>query len=324
MVPRHSSDTNRPVRPSGLLRMLKGSVIGGRERAERPGAIDSICAGSTTALPGGTSPVNAQRGRRLEPGARAAATAAARAANTAPVATQVQCQPPIRLAIQATSGGPTNWPQADHCCIQPTVRRDRRLRSAPAAPPARTGSPGSSRRASRTAAPRHSAPRPAGPRAARRRRRPPRPGPWRRSRARAAASARAPRCSSRPEPMLPTMFTAATSGREHAGRRARDAGLQVDRRQEADHRQPLARVRGEAESATSQGPGAAERLREARAPRRRGGRAGRARRIRGQGVREPGAIASDMPASSHHQARQPSAAIQTGPTSSASAAPKGM
>src|SRR4029078_4521677 len=41
--------------------------------------------------------------------------------DTAPVASQGQCQPPIRLAIQATSGGPTNWPQADHCWTQPTV-----------------------------------------------------------------------------------------------------------------------------------------------------------------------------------------------------------
>src|SRR6185312_16659321 len=39
----------------------------------------------------------------------------------APVTTQVHCQPPTRLATQATSGGPTNWPKEDHCCIQPTV-----------------------------------------------------------------------------------------------------------------------------------------------------------------------------------------------------------
>ena len=33
----------------------------------------------------------------------------------------VSCQPPYRAATQATSGGPANWPSADHCCIQPTV-----------------------------------------------------------------------------------------------------------------------------------------------------------------------------------------------------------
>ena len=37
------------------------------------------------------------------------------------MASQVSCQPPAWLATQATSGGPPNWPSADHCCIQPTV-----------------------------------------------------------------------------------------------------------------------------------------------------------------------------------------------------------
>ena len=38
-----------------------------------------------------------------------------------PVTSQLHCQPPARVATQATSGGPANWPSADHCCIQPTV-----------------------------------------------------------------------------------------------------------------------------------------------------------------------------------------------------------
>ena len=37
------------------------------------------------------------------------------------VTAQVHCQPPTRLASQATTGGPASWPRADHCCIQPTV-----------------------------------------------------------------------------------------------------------------------------------------------------------------------------------------------------------
>ena len=74
----------------------------------------------------------------------------------APVATQVRCQPPTWLATHATSGGPTNWPAADHCCTQPTVL-DSVCRPAPRAPPARTRCPGSRRRSSRTPAPRHNA-----------------------------------------------------------------------------------------------------------------------------------------------------------------------
>ena len=42
-------------------------------------------------------------------------------AEQAPVTAQVHCQPPTAPATQATSGGPANWPAADHCCIQPTV-----------------------------------------------------------------------------------------------------------------------------------------------------------------------------------------------------------
>ena len=38
-----------------------------------------------------------------------------------PVTAQVQCQPPAKSATQATSGGPRNWPQAEHCCTQPIV-----------------------------------------------------------------------------------------------------------------------------------------------------------------------------------------------------------
>src|SRR5690606_15506470 len=38
-----------------------------------------------------------------------------------PVASQVRCQPPACAAIQATTGGPKNWPAAEHCNIQPTV-----------------------------------------------------------------------------------------------------------------------------------------------------------------------------------------------------------
>ena len=37
------------------------------------------------------------------------------------MATHVQCQPPAALATAATSGGPANWPSADHCWTQPTV-----------------------------------------------------------------------------------------------------------------------------------------------------------------------------------------------------------
>src|SRR5580765_2186976 len=43
------------------------------------------------------------------------------ATEQAPVAAQVHCQPPVALATAATSGGPANWPSADHCCTQPTV-----------------------------------------------------------------------------------------------------------------------------------------------------------------------------------------------------------
>ena len=37
------------------------------------------------------------------------------------VTIQLHCHPPVRAATHATSGGPVNWPKADHCCIQPTV-----------------------------------------------------------------------------------------------------------------------------------------------------------------------------------------------------------
>jgi hypothetical protein len=40
---------------------------------------------------------------------------------TRPSPTQVHCQPPAALATAATSGGPANWPSADHCWTQPTV-----------------------------------------------------------------------------------------------------------------------------------------------------------------------------------------------------------
>jgi hypothetical protein len=39
----------------------------------------------------------------------------------APVTAPLHCHPPARDATHATSGGPVNWPIADHCCIQPTV-----------------------------------------------------------------------------------------------------------------------------------------------------------------------------------------------------------
>ena len=43
------------------------------------------------------------------------------ATEQAPVATHVHCQFPVVLATAATSGGPANWPNADHCWTQPTV-----------------------------------------------------------------------------------------------------------------------------------------------------------------------------------------------------------
>src|SRR5690606_18937587 len=39
----------------------------------------------------------------------------------APVASQVDCQPPVRFTTHATTGGPTNWPSEEHCCSHPTV-----------------------------------------------------------------------------------------------------------------------------------------------------------------------------------------------------------
>jgi hypothetical protein len=39
----------------------------------------------------------------------------------APVTSQVHCQLPAPLATHATSGGPKNCPNEEHCCIQPTV-----------------------------------------------------------------------------------------------------------------------------------------------------------------------------------------------------------
>jgi len=50
-----------------------------------------------------------------------AAVSASPISEAAPVTSQVSCQPPAMPATQATSGGPMNWPNADHCCIQPSV-----------------------------------------------------------------------------------------------------------------------------------------------------------------------------------------------------------
>ena len=43
------------------------------------------------------------------------------ASPNAAVTHQITCQPPARAAAHAARGGPANWPNADHCCIQPTV-----------------------------------------------------------------------------------------------------------------------------------------------------------------------------------------------------------
>src|SRR5262245_34630674 len=48
-------------------------------------------------------------------------TSARPISDDAPVTSHVNCHPPATEATHATSGGPTNWPNADHCCIQPTV-----------------------------------------------------------------------------------------------------------------------------------------------------------------------------------------------------------
>src|SRR6185436_3106386 len=43
------------------------------------------------------------------------------ASEQTPVTSHVHCQSPVALATAATSGGPANWPSADHCWTQPTV-----------------------------------------------------------------------------------------------------------------------------------------------------------------------------------------------------------
>ena len=43
------------------------------------------------------------------------------ASEHARVTIQVHCQPPTRWASQATTGGATNWPNEEACCIRPTV-----------------------------------------------------------------------------------------------------------------------------------------------------------------------------------------------------------
>jgi hypothetical protein len=43
------------------------------------------------------------------------------ASDAVPVTIHVHCQPPDTPATHATTGGPTNWPRAENCSIQPTV-----------------------------------------------------------------------------------------------------------------------------------------------------------------------------------------------------------
>ncbi len=43
------------------------------------------------------------------------------ASEQASVQAQVHCQPPARCATHATTGGATNWPSDEACCIRPTV-----------------------------------------------------------------------------------------------------------------------------------------------------------------------------------------------------------
>ena len=131
-------------------------------------------------------------------------------AEQAPVSTQVPCQSPLLLATAATSGGPANWPSADHCCTQPTV-----VDNVPSLGAKRTASANNvagisppTPENSNTAAYRNEGARATSPLPAN-----------------VATADNAivvkpilssrdgatPRCSSRPDPMLPAMLTAATA-----------------------------------------------------------------------------------------------------------------